>query len=162
MSPFVIERAAHWHIRLAHAVPKWDIAAMAITILAGQDLVAALHRGTLGSPPWEEFLDGLRRRTGADFAGIFLSSGQNQSEIVTLEAGRGAARFLSPDRIAELAGAGPSNQQILRAKRVYSSGELTDSNAAACSSTPSTPHSRIPAFSWRSTNTGGSCKQTTN
>ncbi len=104
---------------------------MAITILAGQDLVAALHRGTLGSPPWEEFLDGLRRRTGADFAGIFLSSGQNQSEIVTLEAGRGAARFLSPDRIAELAGAGPSNQQILRAKRVYSSSELTDSNAAA-------------------------------
>ncbi|WP_427964089.1 helix-turn-helix transcriptional regulator [Altererythrobacter sp.] len=98
---------------------------MAITILAGQDLVAALHRGTLGSPPWEEFLDGLRRRTGADFAGILLSRGQEQPEIIALEAEQGPARFLARDQVDELIGVGPSRRSALRAKRVYSSAELT-------------------------------------
>lgn len=96
---------------------------MAVTIPDAQDLVAQLHAGTLGSSLWSDFLAALRRRTGADYAGIYLRSGQERAEVIELEAGRNPVTHFDE---TELDGFVGRSRSPLRPRRVYSARELPD------------------------------------
>lgn len=96
---------------------------MAITIPDAQDLVAQLHAGTLGSSPWADFLAALKRRTGADYCGIFLRSGHERSEVLELEAGREPATHFDETPTGSFVNRG---RVPLRARRVYSAQEFPD------------------------------------
>ena len=58
---------------------------MAVTLLEAQDLVALLHRGTLGSDLWSDFLLALQRRTGSDWVAMLLSGGGAGRGLLRLE-----------------------------------------------------------------------------
>ncbi|WP_284123775.1 helix-turn-helix transcriptional regulator [Parerythrobacter aestuarii] len=96
---------------------------MAVTLLEAQDLVALLHRGTLGSNLWRDFLLALQRRTGADEVVLFLAeSGATGGGVVQLgPMQEGSPTMADPD-LAELATRGSP----LRPKRVYAARELGD------------------------------------
>jgi DNA-binding CsgD family transcriptional regulator/PAS domain-containing protein len=97
---------------------------MAVTLLEAQDLVALLHRGTLASEPWGDFLAALRRRTGADAALLFLAGPGRGEEVVQIEAGR-APQLVADSALARLSRTGSP----LRAKRVFAASDLTDDAA---------------------------------
>ncbi|UIP07433.1 hypothetical protein LY632_03280 [Erythrobacter sp. SDW2] len=110
---------ALWQSAIALTVPIWDIVTMAVTLLEAQDLVALLHRGTLASEPWGDFLSALRRRMGADRALIFLAS-TNGAELSRIEPGSPAA--LQVEDIAVLT----SRHSPVRPKRVFAGPDLED------------------------------------
>ncbi|MCP5397145.1 MAG: helix-turn-helix transcriptional regulator [Sphingomonadaceae bacterium] len=88
---------------------------MAVTLLEAGDLVAMLHRGTLGSGLWGDFLDALCRRTGADHAAILLRAGRDLPRLTLLE------RSAQPLAITAET---PHPSPVLRSGRVYSGSEL--------------------------------------
>lgn len=100
---------------------------MTITLLEAQDLVALLHRGTLASEPWSDFLAALRRRTGAERAFLLLAGGKS-GEVLWIEPGTTAALVADAD-IAALASRGGA----LRAKRVFAGPDLDGKTARAFS-----------------------------
>ncbi|NCN84541.1 MAG: hypothetical protein GW850_06475 [Sphingomonadales bacterium] len=59
---------------------------MAVILGEEHDLIAALHRGTLGTPPWEDFLEQLRRRTGADYAALFFQGDHDWLQSIRIPA----------------------------------------------------------------------------
>lgn len=91
---------------------------MAITLLEARDLVALLHRGTLASEPWGDFLAALRRRTGADRAILLLSGGRG-GEVTLIEPGCRNVAVQEPT-VAVLA----SRNSPVRAKRVFTGDDL--------------------------------------
>lgn len=98
---------------------------MAVTLLEAQDLVALLHRGTLASEPWGDFLAALRRRMGADRALIFLASA-NGAEINRIEPGGPSAELPASDMAPLTSRPGP-----VRPKRVFAGPDLEGIPAAA-------------------------------
>lgn len=94
---------------------------MAVTLLEAQDLVALLHRGTLGSEPWREFLGALRKRVGADEAMLFLASGGAGGGVVRIVPGK-PQDVVGHVELAALARAGSP----LRVKRVLSATDAND------------------------------------
>lgn len=91
---------------------------MAVTLLEAQDLVALLHRGTLASEPWGDFLAALTRRTGAERA-VLVLAGANNGEVAVMEPGPQKVEVDLP-AINLLA----SRNGPVRAKRVFSGGDL--------------------------------------
>lgn len=96
---------------------------MAVTLLEAQDLVALLHRGTLASEPWSDFLAALKRRTGADRAIVVLAGGRG-GEVNLIEPGHPS---VDPG-VAEVAVLA-SRDGPIRAKRVFAAADL-DTNPA--------------------------------
>jgi DNA-binding CsgD family transcriptional regulator len=96
---------------------------MAVTLLEAQDLVALLHRGTLASEPWGDFLAALRRRTGADRAFALLAGGPG-GEVLKIESGAQAVPVAEP-ALAALASRGSA----ARAKRVFAGRDLENDPA---------------------------------
>ncbi|MEO9913103.1 helix-turn-helix transcriptional regulator [Parasphingorhabdus sp.] len=101
---------------------------MSIILSEEHDLIAALHRGTLGAPPWEDFLEQLRRRTAADYASLFF-----QGEHDWLQSVRIPALNRTSDAINEIHQWDSGDTKTLphntmRLNRVYSLDELIDSN----------------------------------
>ncbi|MHA6332509.1 helix-turn-helix transcriptional regulator [Qipengyuania sp. CAU 1752] len=94
---------------------------MAVTLLEAQDLVALLHRGTLASDPWQDFLIALRRRLGAREVLLFLAAGDVSGGVLQLAPGK-LPRVVEETEMARLAASdGP-----LRAARVFSREESRD------------------------------------
>ena len=63
-----------------------------LTILDENDLLTALHDGPFEQPLWSTFLERLRQRANADYAGItFRPPDRPESQPVTLFAGRSPA-----------------------------------------------------------------------
>jgi DNA-binding CsgD family transcriptional regulator len=98
---------------------------MAVTLLEAQDLVALLHRGTLASEPWGDFLGGLRRRMGADRALIFLARA-NGAEINRIEPGGSSAELPGSDMALLTSRSGP-----VRPMRVFAGPDLEGIPAVA-------------------------------
>jgi DNA-binding CsgD family transcriptional regulator len=98
-----------------------------LTILDENDLLTALHDGPFEQPLWSTFLERLRQRVSADYAGItFRPPDRAEGMPVTLFAGRSTA----PDIEFRYRTAHVPNDPILsstlREGRVYSLGELLD------------------------------------
>lgn len=98
---------------------------MAVTLLEAQDLVALLHRGTLASEPWSDFLAAVRRRTGADRTLLLLAGGRG-GRMTSMEPGRQALQVEEPEVALLASRSGP-----IRAKRVFAGGDLEREPAAA-------------------------------
>ncbi|RZV36179.1 MAG: hypothetical protein EX262_00165 [Sphingomonadaceae bacterium] len=94
---------------------------MAVTLLEAQDLVALLHRGTLASDPWQEFLIALRRRLGAREVLLFVATGDAGGGVLQLAPAKPPEVVEDAD-MARLA----DRDGPLRAKRVFSRGESRD------------------------------------
>lgn len=102
------------------------IVKMAVTILEANDLVALLHQGTLSSPPWSEFLAGLKRRTGSDYVGIWVRSGHERSELVRLVAGEAPVILFDEAEVGLFQKQTHNTRNILRVGRVYTKDELPE------------------------------------
>lgn len=96
---------------------------MAVTLLEAQDLVALLHRGTLASEPWGDFLAALRRRTGADRVALYLAGGRS-GDVTRIEPGSPSVAEVAPE-VAVLAARG----SMVRTKRVFAGRDLEVSPA---------------------------------
>ena len=91
---------------------------MAVTLLEAQDLVALLHRGTLASEPWSDFLAALRRRAGADRTILLLAGGRGAG-VTAIEPGRRSMVVDEPGVAVLAFRDGPA-----KAKRVFAGGDL--------------------------------------
>ena len=98
-----------------------------LTILDENDLLTALHDGPFEQPLWSTFLERLRQRANADYAGItFRPPDRPESQPVTLFAGRSPAPDIEDRyRTAHLL-KDPVLTGNLREGRVYSLAELLD------------------------------------
>ena len=101
---------------------------MAIILGEEHDLIAALHRGTLGAPPWEDFLEQLRRRTAADFAGLFFQGDHDWLQSIRMPALPHSSDDMNDIFRQELGGASALSHLTMRLNRVYSLDEFLDSN----------------------------------
>lgn len=101
---------------------------MAIILGEEQDLIAALHRGTLGAPPWEEFLEQLRRRTGADYASLFFQGDHDWLQSIRVPALPKGADDINELYQQEFGSANALPHKAMRLNRVYSLDEFLDSN----------------------------------
>lgn len=99
---------------------------MAVTLLEAQDLVALLHRGTLASEPWSDFLAALRKRAGADAAMLFLAGPGQGDGVVRIEAGKPGQLDHDPALLTLNRRGSP-----LRAKRVFAASDLAGDEALA-------------------------------
>jgi len=99
---------------------------MAVTLLEAQDLVALLHRGTLASEPWSDFLAALRKRAGADAAMLFLAGPGQGDGVVRIEAGK-------PGQLDHDSALLTLNRRgsPLRAKRVFAASDFAGDEALA-------------------------------
>ncbi|MCB2087546.1 MAG: hypothetical protein R3E18_00095 [Sphingomonadaceae bacterium] len=90
---------------------------MAVTLLEAGDLVAMLHRGTLGSALWADFLTVLSRRIGASKTLIVMRSGREEPRFTLVE----------QDALPRVTTTMPdSSASLLRTGRVYRGSELAD------------------------------------
>lgn len=96
---------------------------MAITRQDETELLTALHEGPMETPPWTTFLERLRRRIGADHAGMAFHRG-NDPPALSEAAGRS-----EPLRIEGFNSGEPVPGRLLRPGRVHSLGEFRDAAA---------------------------------
>lgn len=99
---------------------------MSIILSEEHDLIAALHRGTLGAPPWENFLAQLKRRTAADYANLFFQGDHDWLQSVQIPAARqgsGDINEIYRNNFGKIA-ALPHNK--MRLNRVYTLDEFID------------------------------------
>ena len=101
---------------------------MAIILGEGHDLIAALHRGTLGAPPWEDFLEQLRRRTSADFASLFFQGDHDWLQSVRIPALKHGFEDIGEMYRQEFGNTKALPHKAMRLNRVYSVEEFLDSN----------------------------------
>lgn len=101
---------------------------MAIILSEEHDLIAALHRGTLGAPPWEDFLEQLRRRTAADYARLFFQGDHDWLQSIRIPALPHGADDVNEIYQQELGSSNALPHTTMRLNRVYSLDELLDPN----------------------------------
>lgn len=101
---------------------------MAVILSEEHDLVAALHRGTLGAPPWEEFLEQLRRRTGADYARLLFQGDHDWLQSIRIPALYDSSDDINEIYRQEFGTSQALPHQAMRLNRVYSLDEFLDSN----------------------------------
>lgn len=102
-----------------------------VTIISREhDLIAALHRGTLGSPPWTDFLEQLRRRTAADYACILFQGDHDWAQIVRIPAPAAGQDHLAQLFQQEFGRADSFTHSMMRAGRVYTLDEFLDPDNA--------------------------------
>ncbi|MEH6789174.1 helix-turn-helix transcriptional regulator [Parasphingorhabdus sp.] len=101
---------------------------MAVILGEEHDLIAALHRGTLGAPPWEDFLEQLRRRTAADYARLFFQGDHDWLQSVRIPALPQQSADLNDIYQEELGLAAALPHKAMRLNRVYSLDEFLDPN----------------------------------
>lgn len=103
-----------------------------IAIQDETDLLPAIYDGPFEQPMWSTFLDRLRQRAKADYAGIFFRRpDQLLAQTVELYSGTGSMPRLSqlldlPEYVAD-----PLPDFQLREERVYALSELVDANNRA-------------------------------
>ena len=98
------------------------------SILGETDLIAALHRGTLGAPPWEDFLEQLRRRTGADYARLFFQGDHDWLQSVRIPAVQSGADAINEIYQQEFGNSSALPHKAMRLNRVYSLDDFLDLN----------------------------------
>lgn len=101
---------------------------MAIILSEEHDLIAALHRGTLGAPPWEYFLEQLRRRTGADYARLLFQGDHDWLQSVRIPALQSGSDDINEIYRQEFGNSQALPHKAMRLNRVYSLDEFLDSN----------------------------------
>ena len=99
---------------------------MALTQHDETDLLTAVHDGPFEQPLWSTFLERLRRRVRANYAGLIFRQPNDPGSLIELFSGSSP-----PDTLKQLYGAGDSGRNPLpyfelREGRVYDSGELLD------------------------------------
>lgn len=92
------------------------------------DLIAALHRGTLGAPPWEDFLEQLRRRTGADYAHLFFQGDHPWLQSVRIPAVKPGIDNINEIYQEEIGNSNALPHKAMRLNRVYSLDDFLDLN----------------------------------
>lgn len=101
---------------------------MAVILSEEHDLIAALHRGTLGAPPWEGFLEQLRRRTAADYARLLFQGDHDWLQSVRIPALRSGSDDINEIYRQEFGSSQALPHKAMRLNRVYSLDEFIDSN----------------------------------
>ena len=101
---------------------------MSVILSEEHDLIAALHRGTLGAPPWENFLKQLRRRTAADHAGLFFQGDHDWLQSVQIPALKHGSNDMNSIYQKEFGNIEALPHNAMRLNRVYSLDEFLDSN----------------------------------
>lgn len=101
---------------------------MAIILGEEHDLIAALHRGTLGAPPWEDFLEQLRRRTGADFASLFFKGDHDWLQTIRIPALPHGSDDINEFYQQKFGNSDALPHNAMRLNRVYSFDEFLDPN----------------------------------
>ena len=98
------------------------------SIMGEHDLIAALHRGTLGAPPWEDFLEQLRRRTGADYARLFFQGDHDWLHSVQIPAAKSGTGRANEIYLQDFGSADALPHKAMRLHRVYSLDDFLDLN----------------------------------
>lgn len=99
---------------------------MALTRQDETDLLIALHQGPLETPPWATFLERLRRRTGADYAGMVFRRSDGQPQVTEMASGRQFPDVLKQLYVDEFHRYDPVPHLQLRPERVYALDEFLD------------------------------------
>jgi DNA-binding CsgD family transcriptional regulator len=97
---------------------------MAITREDESELLTALHEGVLEVPLWSTFLQRLRSRTGADYAGLIFHRGDGAAE--THESASPQAEALRPRLREQIRVLDPALHRQMRPNRLYTLGELRE------------------------------------
>jgi len=92
------------------------------------DLIAALHRGTLGAPPWEDFLEQLRRRTGADYAHLFFQGDHHWLKSIRIPKAKPGIDNINNFYLQEFGNSNALPHKAMRLNRVYSLDDFLDLN----------------------------------
>lgn len=101
---------------------------MAVILGEEHDLIAALHRGTLGAPPWEDFLEQLRRRTGADHARLLFQGDHDWVQSIRIPALSQGSDDANAMHEREFGRSNALPHQAMRLNRVYSLDDFLDAN----------------------------------
>ncbi|PHR15260.1 MAG: hypothetical protein COA41_16700 [Sphingopyxis sp.] len=99
---------------------------MPVILSEEHDLIAALHRGTLGAPPWQDFLEQLRRRTAADCAGLFFQGEHDWLQSIRIPASVNGSDEGNDLYRRNFESASQLPHMAMRLNRVYSLDELVD------------------------------------
>ncbi|HTU11605.1 MAG TPA: helix-turn-helix transcriptional regulator [Allosphingosinicella sp.] len=95
------------------------------------DLLTAVHDGPFEQPLWATFLERLRRRVRANYAGLIFRRPNQPDSLIELFAGTSPPAALKQVYGAGDAGRNPLPYFELREGRVYASGELLDPGLAS-------------------------------
>ena len=101
---------------------------MALILGEGHDLIAALHRGTLGAPPWEDFLEQLRRRTAADYAGLFFQGDHDWLQSIRIPNIPHDSQAMNEIYQREFSSSEALPLKAMRPNRVYAMDDFLDPN----------------------------------
>ncbi|MEO9601256.1 helix-turn-helix transcriptional regulator [Parasphingorhabdus sp.] len=101
---------------------------MAVILSEEHDLIAALHRGTLGAPPWEDFLEQLRRRTAADYASLLFQGDHDWLQSIQIPARNHGSEDINGIYHQNFGSSKTPPHNAMRPNRVYSLDELIDSD----------------------------------
>ena len=99
---------------------------MSVILSEEHDLIAALHRGTLGAPPWENFLAQLKRRTAADYANLFFQGDHDWLQSVQIPAARPGSDDINEIYQKDFGKVAALPHYAMRLNRVYSLDEFLD------------------------------------
>ncbi|WP_373490724.1 helix-turn-helix transcriptional regulator [Parasphingorhabdus sp.] len=101
-----------------------------MSIILGEelDLIAALHRGTLGAPPWEEFLEQLRRRTAADHAVLFFQGDHDWLQAIRIPPLPHDSGDINGHHLQKSGIPNALPDTMMRLNRVYSLDEFSEEN----------------------------------
>jgi len=99
---------------------------MDVILSEQHDLIAALHRGTLGAPPWQDFLEQLRRRTAADYAGLFFQGDHDWLQSIRIPALPKGSNDINEIYQQEFGNSNALPHKAMRLNRVYSLDEFLD------------------------------------
>jgi len=99
---------------------------MSVILSEEHDLIAALHRGTLGAPPWENFLAQLKRRTAADYANLFFQGDHDWLQSVQIPAARPGSDDINEIYQKDFGKVAALPHYVMRLNRVYSLDEFLD------------------------------------
>ncbi|WP_424431824.1 helix-turn-helix transcriptional regulator [Parasphingorhabdus sp.] len=101
---------------------------MSVILSEEHDLIAALHRGTLGAPPWENFLAQLKRRTAADYANLFFKGDHDWLQSVQIPAVKQDTDDINEIYQKDSGKVAALPHNAMRLNRVYSLDEFVDPN----------------------------------
>ncbi|MGB5724792.1 MAG: hypothetical protein WBM39_10280 [Parasphingorhabdus sp.] len=101
---------------------------MSVILSEEHDLIAALHRGTLGAPPWENFLAQLKRRTAADYANLFFKGDHDWLQSVQIPAVKQDTDDINEIYQKDSGKVMALPHNAMRLNRVYSLDEFVDPN----------------------------------
>ena len=101
---------------------------MSFILSEDHDLIAALHRGTLGAPPWVNFVEQLKRRTAADHASLFFQGDHDWLQSVEIPAPARGSPNINTIYQQEFGAVGSLPHNVMRLGRVYSMDEFVDGN----------------------------------